>query len=362
MSVWSAKKIITKNGVYENCELILNNNIVTEFKKISDPKFEIIAPMLFDIHINGGYQFHFTSNPNETTVRDIDIASSEHGTWCTLPTIITSPPQNMIKGIKAVKKYISENPQSGVKGIHLEGPFLNIKKKGAHLEKYIVKPNKQLIDSFLEQGTDIIKMWTIAPEVFDEKTLDYLLETKLNISLGHSDATYEEAVNAIQKGSRLATHLYNAMSPLSHRAPGLTGAALTNNNLWNQIILDGHHCHFAAAGIALRQKPEKTILVSDALFLGRKKETFQWENFEASWRDGTYYNSAGTLAGAAISQLDAVKYAVNVVGISDVEAVKMSAINPYVALQIPDDQWDIKMGSKAPFIAFDTSFNFVYKN
>ena len=362
MSVWSAKRIITKNSVFENCEIIVEDKVITELRTVSEPKFEIIAPMLFDIHINGGYQFHFTANPDVDTVRDIDVASRDLGTWCTLPTIITSPPENVIRGIKAVKKYISESPDSGVKGIHLEGPFLNVKKKGAHLEKYIVKPTIKLIDSFLNEGTDIIKMWTIAPEVFDDKTLDYLLSTGINISLGHSDASYEEAENAIQKGSSLITHLYNAMSPFTHRAPGLTGSALTNNNVWNQIILDGLHCHEVAANIALHQKPEKTILVSDALFLGRKKETFQWENFDAVLRDETYYNSAGTLAGAAISQLDAIKYAVQRVGIPPVEAIKMSAVNPYIALQIPDEVWDIKEGSIAPFIAFDTSFNFVYKN
>ena len=362
MSNWSAKKVITANGVIENHEIIISDNTISELRPVDNPQFEIIAPMLFDIHINGGYEYHFTAHPDEATVKDIDRASVDHGTWCTLPTIITSTPENMIKGIKAVKKYMDENPESGVKGIHLEGPFLNPKKKGAHLENYIVKPNKSLIDQFLEAGSDFIKMWTIAPEMFDDDTLQYILDTGIHISLGHSDATFEEACKAIEKGAGLITHLYNAMSPFGHRTPGLTGAALTNKEVWTQIILDGLHCHQAAASVALFQKPKRTILVSDALFLGRRKQSFQWENFDASLKDGTYYNSAGTLAGAAISQLDAVKYAVNMLGISPVDALTMASIHPYLALNIPESDWDIKSGNKACFIAFDTSFNFVYKN
>jgi N-acetylglucosamine-6-phosphate deacetylase len=255
---------------------------------------------------------------------------------------------------------MEKNPNSGVLGIHLEGPFLNPIKKGAHLEAYIIKPTKENIDLLLSEGKDIIKMWTIAPEMFDQTTLDYLISTGVTLSIGHSNATYEEAIQAMDKGIHLVTHLYNAMSPMNHRAPGLVGAALNHPNVTCQIILDGLHCHESAAEIALKIKNDKVILVSDALFLGRKKQSFQWDNFNATLTKGTYYNTDGNLAGSAISQLDAILFAVNNLHISPEKALRMSSVIPLQKLNILDQLWDIKIGHEVGFVGFDGEWGFEY--
>jgi N-acetylglucosamine-6-phosphate deacetylase len=360
MKSWSAKWIISKNTIHRNAEIILDKGVISEIRPCDSPQYEYICPMLFDIHINGGYNFHFTAQPDVQTIADINDASFAFGTFYTLPTIITSPTENILRGVQDVKKYINANPDKGVLGIHIEGAFLNPLKKGAHLEKYISRPTKEIIDTIWEEGRDVIKLWTISPEMFSEDVLDYLLSTGLNLSIGHSNATYEEAMDAMGKGVKLVTHLYNAMSPLTHRAPGLVGAALTSNDIYAQIILDGLHCHPAAASLALQIKKDKSILVSDALFLGRKKQSFQWEAFDARLVNRTYYNKEGNLAGSAISQLDAVKFAISELQTDPLEALKMASINPFMALNIKEEKWDITSGNAVPFIGLDKDMNFSY--
>lgn len=360
MPTYSAKSIISSYRVYKDSEIVVKDNIIISIQPCSEPKYEVICPMLFDIHINGGYQHHFTAEPSLETIEDIAKASHDLGTFYTLPTIITSSLDNMLKGIEAVNRYIQENPNSGILGIHLEGPFLNPKKRGAHLEKYILKPTKAAINTLFEAGGDNIKLWTIAPEVFDEETLDYLLSKNVNLSLGHSDASYEEAQYAMDKGIKLVTHLYNAMSPMNHRAPGLVGAALNNEHAICQIILDGLHCHTKAADLALKMKKGNTIIVSDALFIGRKLKLFQWEEFDASLVNGSYYNTAGALAGSAISQVDAIKFAINQLSINPGDALTMASVLPFKTLSIPDEKWDISIGGHARFVAFDGILDFTF--
>ncbi|HMP28042.1 MAG TPA: N-acetylglucosamine-6-phosphate deacetylase [Saprospiraceae bacterium] len=357
---WSSKWVISKDKIYNNVELIIDKGVIREIKPTRNPEFEYISPMLFDIHINGGYDSHFTALPSIDTLQDINMASFEQGTFYSLPTIITSSIENILEGIRAVKSYIADHPAKGILGIHIEGPFINPIKRGAHLANYIIKPTDSIIDKICNEGSDVIKMWTIAPEVFDQYTLDYIISKGINLSIGHTNANFGEATLAIDKGIKLVTHLYNAMSPLQHRMPGVVGAALSNEKTYNQIILDGLHCHQAAAQIALFGREERTILVSDALFLGRSKQRFVWEEFDAQLINGSYYNSEGNLAGSAISQLDAVKYTISNLKIDPIVALKMACINPYLALEIPSNKWDLYKGQHVPFVAFDKNLNFTY--
>ncbi|NIJ53361.1 N-acetylglucosamine-6-phosphate deacetylase [Dyadobacter arcticus] len=312
-----------------------------------------LAPGLFDSHINGGEKYYFTERADEETIDDIYQASVKSGTAYVLPTLITSPLDNILKGIEATRNYISKNPEAGVPGMHLEGPFLNPIKRGAHLTEYVRKPINSELEEIIRYGKDVIKLITIAPEMFTEDQIQMLLDSGITVSAGHSNATYEEAVKAFSQGIGLVTHLYNAMSAFGHRAPGLVGATFDIASVYAPIIIDGIHCDFGAASVAYKIKKDKLFLISDALFLGEKVTEFKWGEFDAYLKDGRYTNSDGNLAGATISLPDAVRNAVQIVGIPLQEAIEMATIRPATALRLDKQIGNIDIGYPAIFTAFD---------
>ncbi len=324
--------------------------------------FENLAPALFDTHINGGEHRYFTRDADEETLNDIVLSAEKYGTGFVLPALITSSPENIMKGIQAVKDYKAKYPGSGLAGMHLEGPFLNVHKRGAHLEKYIRKPDMGFLREIIAHGRDCIRIITVAPENFTDDLLDLLLESGINVSAGHSNATLQEAQHAFDRGVRLVTHLYNAMSPFTHRAPGLIGASLGDGRVFAPIIPDGTHCDFEALRIAFKCKKEKLFLISDALFQGRKTGSFQWEEFDAFLKNDQYVNSEGNLAGATISLAEGVLIASRELDISLGEALEMATLRPAAALGMDDLLGKVAEGYPARFTVFDnntTSLKFI---
>lgn len=308
-----------------------------------------------DIHINGGSRHHFTGEPEEHTLHDIATSSEALGTAYTLPTLVTSPIENILKGVSVVKNFMQTHPHAGVLGMHLEGPFIHPAKRGAHLREYLLQPTDELISGIAREGSGVITLITIAPELFSDRQIAMLKEAGIVVSAGHSNATYEEAQSAFERGINLVTHLYNAMSGFGHRAPGLAGATFDNGKVYAPIIVDGAHCHFASARIAHRIKKEKLFLISDALFTGDQMTYFKWENFDAYLQDGKYVNSEGNLAGAAICLGDAVRNAVRELGIGVQEAVEMATIRPAQALGLQHRLGKVAPGYPAVFTSFDDS-------
>ncbi|MFN3487899.1 MAG: N-acetylglucosamine-6-phosphate deacetylase, partial [Emticicia sp.] len=306
-----------------------------------------------DTHINGGEKYYFTQHANEETIQDIYESSLQLGTTHVLPTLITSPLENILKGIEATRSFLEKNPHSGVLGMHLEGPFLNLAKRGAHLARYIKNPTDSELEEIIKYGKGIIKLMTIAAENFTPEQIEMLLESGIKISLGHSNATYKQAKSAYNQGITLCTHLFNAMTQMGHREPGVVGATFDSPDVYAPIILDGFHCDYAAARIAYQVKQDKLFLISDALFVGEKVKQVQWEGFDAYLENGQYRNSEGNLAGAAISMADCVKNAVEKVGISLEEAIKMATIRPAKALGMDTKIGQIAEDFPAKFVVFD---------
>ncbi len=326
-------------------------------QKIVDLNQRHIAAGFIDLHINGGEAHYFTQKPDSEAIADIAEASQKTGTFFTAPCLITSPEANILRGVAAIADFKTQNPDAGVVGMHLEGPFLNPKKRGAHLEKYLQKPTDAVLDRLLEASKNHIALITIAPELFTDAQLDRLLDSGITVSVGHSDATFEEADRAFRRGITLCTHLFNAMTQFQHRAPGVVGAVFDHENVFAPIILDGFHCDYAAARVAYKMKKDKLFLVSDALFLGRKVAKFEWENFDATLIDGQYRNQEGNLAGAAISMADAVRNAVHEVGIPLEDAIKMATVRPAQAIGLDDKIGRITEGMPAKFVAFDADLS-----
>jgi N-acetylglucosamine-6-phosphate deacetylase len=357
------KNIIFAETVFTGQEVLRNQVLTIVAGKITAMERAVheagvrkvanLAPGLFDLQINGGEKYHFTERADEETIDDIYQASVRTGTAYVLPTLITSPTENVLKGIEAVKNYREKYPERGVPGMHLEGPFLNPIKRGAHLPAYVRKPTNQELEEIVRYGKDVITLITIAPEMFTPDQLDFLLESGITVSAGHSNATYSESCDAFAKGIHIVTHLYNAMSAFAHRQPGLVGATFDTASVYAPIIIDGVHCDYGAARVAYKIKKDKLLLISDALFLGEKVTSFQWGEFDAYLKDGKYVNSDGNLAGATISMGDAVRNAVQFVGIPLQEAIEMATVRPAKAVGLDQHIGQIAVGRSAVFTTFD---------
>jgi N-acetylglucosamine-6-phosphate deacetylase len=361
-------------NLYTGKELIHNKVVSIEnhtIVSIEESDFPVhiehvlnLAPGFIDCQVNGGAYAHFTKDPTVDTIQDIYKASVKSGTAYVLPTLITSSMDNILIGIEAIKTYQSEYGKLGVLGMHLEGPYISKQKRGAHLLQFIQDPTDEALEEIVAEGKDVIRLMTVAPEKFSSAQLNRLVAAGIKLSAGHSNASYQQAMEGFACGIDTVTHFYNAMSAFMHRAPGLVGATLDSPAVYAPIILDGVHCDYAAARIAYHIKREKLFLISDALFLGKEVTHFQWGEFDATLKNDRYINSDGNLAGATISLGDAVRNAVECVGIPLQEAIEMATIRPAKVLGLDRQIGQIAVGYPAIFTTFNselTSFDVMCK-
>ena len=349
---------IIENGVViiENGKVVsVQNEIPNDVEQI-DLEGNHISAGFIDIQINGGEKLYFSQTPNEETIQDIYDASMKYGTTHVLPCLISSSKETILKGIEAVRAYMNKH-NNGVIGMHLEGPFLNPLRRGAHSIDQVRKPTDEELEEIIQKGKDVIKVITIAPECFTEKQLNRLIESGITISIGHTTISHQEAQPYFAKGIHLVTHLFNAMTQFGHREPGLVGAVFENEEVYAPVILDGAHCDYAAAKIAYKLKQDKFFLISDATFLGRKVANFKWDNFDAHLENGFYRNDEGNLAGATISMTEAVQNAYNHLEVSADEAIKMATTRVAAAIGMQDKIGKIKTGFPAAFVKFNTDLS-----
>lgn len=345
--------VIIKNGIILSVQKEVPHDIPT-----IDLKGKHIAAGFIDIQINGGERFYFSQSPNEETIQDINDSSLKHGTYHTLPCLISSSNETIHQGIEAIRNYIGKY-KNGVLGMHLEGPFLNPLKRGAHSINQVRKPSNTELEEIIRYGKDVIRVITIAPECFTEDQLDMLLESGIVISAGHSNMTYDQAQYYFSKGIKLVTHLFNAMTQFSHREPGLVGASFENESVYTPIILDGVHCNYAAARLAYKLKKDKFFLISDATFLGRKVSNFKWDSFNAHLKNGVYTNDEGNLAGSSISMKEAVQNAYKHLNVTADEAIKMATSRVANAINMKDKIGKIKPGFPASFVQFNDDLSVI---
>jgi N-acetylglucosamine-6-phosphate deacetylase len=352
--------IHTGDEILNNSVVIIENGVILSVQKEIPKEIDVIENLkgshlsagFIDIQINGGEKQYFSQYPTEETIQDIYESSLKYGTTHTLPCLISSSKETILQGIDAIRNYKAKH-NNGVMGMHLEGPFLNPLKRGAHSLNQVRKPTNSELEEIIRYGKDIIKVITIAPECFSEEQLDMLLESGIVISAGHSTMTYKESQYYFSKGINLVTHLFNAMTQFGHREPGLVGATLENEAVYAPIILDGAHCDYAAARLAYKLKKDKFFLISDAAFLGRKVNSFKWENFDAHLENGFYRNDEGNLAGASISMEEAVQNAYKHLNVTIDEAIKMATCRVASAIKMEDKLGKIKPGYPASFVRFN---------
>ena len=294
----------------------------------------LICPGFVDLQINGA--FGIDVGPDPQALQDLARELPRTGTTSFLPTLISSPIERYGEFLEALEK---ASPASGAKilGAHLEGPFLSPARKGAHDPKNLRPLDFGLLEELL--GTGLVRVMTIAPEIAESgKAAGLLRGGGAVASVGHTDATYEEVVRALEAGFTKATHLYNAMSPLIHRAPGAVGAVLDDDRVRAGIIADGIHVHEGALRVAYRQKgAEGLALVTDATeAAGMPPGAYELSGREVRLEDGAVRLPDGTLAGSALTMDRAARNAVALLGVSPQTAVRMATETPADILGMPE--------------------------
>ena len=295
-----------------------------------------------DLQINGGLGLGFP-DLNSTHIPKLDTICDFlwlQGIDEFLPTIVTTSRENIQRSLHTIAQYIKtqKDKQNTAKilGVHLEGPFLNYEKRGAHPAKYLLPLTVTNLKQVLGDYSSIVKIITLAPELdHSGAAINYLLKQNITVSLGHSLATEQQATAAFKQGASMVTHAFNAMPSLHHRQPGLLGAAITNPNVYCGLIADGNHVCPTMLKILLKASNyhRGIFLVSDALApIGLPDGVYPWDEREITVTNGTAQLQDGTLAGTTLSLLTGVKNLVEW-GICDLEsAIAMATESPRMAI------------------------------
>ncbi|MCJ9671952.1 MULTISPECIES: N-acetylglucosamine-6-phosphate deacetylase [unclassified Neorhizobium] len=313
----------------------------------------LIVPGFIDLQVNGGGGVLLNEEPTVAGLRQICAAHAKFGTTSLLPTLITDTYEITSRAVEAGKQAKAEGIP-GFLGLHLEGPHLSIARKGAHDPNLIRPMEEKDIELMLScKGVFDAMMITIAPENVTVEQAARLAQAGFMVSLGHTDTTYESARAYAEAGVRTVTHLFNAMSPLGHRQPGVVGAALDIGSLYVGIIADGIHVHPAAMGVALRAKngPGKIFIVTDAMStIGTDMKSFTLNGREILRKDGRLTLADGTLAGADIDMISSVRFAHEALDLPIEEALRMASAYPAEAAYVADRKGALKPGFDADFV------------
>ena len=312
----------------------------------------VLAPGFIDCQVNGGGGVLFNDQPTVETIATIAHAHRRFGTTGLLPTLISDDFDTMRAAAGAVRCAIADGVP-GVLGIHMEGPFLSSQRKGIHDPAFFRLPDERDFGLF---GTSAGKLLlTLAPEQIAPAVVRLLVQFGAIVAAGHSAATYEQTRAALSAGLRGFTHLYNAMSPLTSRAPGVVGAALEDRASWCGIIVDGYHVHPAAARVARAAKPRgKIFLVTDAMPpVGASHDTFVLNGETITCRNGLCTNAQGVLAGSALDMASAVRNTVQMLQVPLDEALRMASTYPADFLGMPE-RGRIAPGAHADLVLLDS--------
>jgi N-acetylglucosamine-6-phosphate deacetylase len=322
------------------------------------PASAILAPGFIDVQVNGGGGVLLNDQPTEAGVRRIVEAHRRAGTTGCLPTLITDRSE-VIEQLAAAARDCLRIP--GVLGFHLEGPALNRSRKGIHPEAEIRVPDRRDLAAMKSFGGCGRSVVTLAPECVPASMIDELTGAGLRIAAGHSDATAADIGQAVDRGVSGVTHLFNAMSQLTAREPGLVGAALEDDRLFAGIICDGIHVDRTGLRVAFRCKGrDRLMLVTDAMPLaGTDDRQFILQGRRITLHENRLTGPDGTLAGAHLTMIEAVRNAVALLGIPLADALIMASRTPAAFLGLESELGRIAPGYRADLVAFDPSFDVV---
>lgn len=320
----------------------------------------VIAPGFIDLQVNGGGGAFFT---NSTTVDAVVTMLNGHrptGTTSMMPTLVSDTAEVHQAGVNAVSEAIAQGHQ-GILGVHVEGPFFDMARRGAHNARYIRTMEQSDIDWLIaahRKHPDMKVILTLAPEHAQPGQIQQLTDAGITVCAGHTDAHYDDVVRGLNEGLSGFTHLYNAMRPATGREPGVVGAALEDQKSWCGIIIDTYHVHAASARIAYNAKPRgKVYLVTDSMStVGSAEKSFQMYGETIYEKDGCLVNAEGRLAGSAIGMIDAVRLNTTWVGIELAESLRMASLYPAQFMQVDTYLGRIREGYRADLVHFTDDY------
>jgi len=359
--------IATPDGLVDRHALLIEDGRIADLVGDDDPRLKdaqcrdlgglLLLPGFIDTQVNGGGGVLFNDEPTVATIRRMGAAHRKFGTTGFLPTLISDDLSVVERAIDAVAAAVREGVP-GVLGIHLEGPFLSPARKGVHnAEKF-----RQIDTRALELLTSLKNaktLVTLAPEMTTPEMIGKLTEAGVIVAAGHTNASYDDIIQAYAHGLTGFTHLFNAMSPLTGREPGVVGAALSNPDSYCGIIVDARHVHPQTLKLALRCKPhDRFMLVTDGLAnVGTNEDSFKLLNATIRIKDGVYVDENGTLAGSALDMRQAVRNAMTYLGVDLSDALSMASAAPAHFLGLGHAYGAIAKGFRASFVVADDDLN-----
>lgn len=363
-------RIYTGHDVLDDHAIVVANGLIERICPLADLPAgieqrnlggAIIAPGFIDVQLNGCGGVQFNDTAEAVSVETLEImqkANEKSGCTSYLPTLITTSDDLMKQGVAVMRDYLSNHPHQAL-GLHLEGPWLNIVKKGTHNPSFVRKPDAALVD-YLCQNADVITKITLAPEIVAPETIRQLTDAGIVVSAGHSNATFAEAKTGFRAGIRFATHLFNAMPYISGREPGLVGAIFDEPDLYCGIIVDGLHVDYANVRNAKRIKGDKLCLVTDATApAGANIEEFIFAGKTIYYRNGLCVDENGTLSGSALTMIEGVRNLVQHVNVSLDEALRMASLYPARAMGVDKHLGTIEPGKVANLTAFTHDYKII---
>jgi N-acetylglucosamine-6-phosphate deacetylase len=360
-------RIATRDGMLDRHAVLIEDGWIADIVGADDPHVKqaqchdlggsLLLPGFIDTQVNGGGGVLLNDEPTVETIRRMGAAHRKFGTTGFLPTLISDDLSVMERAIGAVAAAVRDGVP-GVLGIHLEGPFLSLARKGVHNAEKFRQIDARALD-LLTSLKGAKTLVTLAPEMTTPEMISKLTKAGVIVAAGHTNATYDDIVQAYGHGLTGFTHLFNAMSPLTGREPGVVGAALSNPDSYCGIIVDARHVHPETLKLALRCKPhDRFMLVTDGLAnVGTNEDTFKLLNATIRIRNGVYFDENGTLAGSALDMGQAVRNAITYLDVSLSEALTMASAAPARFLGLDNQYGAIAKGLRANFVVADEALN-----
>ncbi|MES2327414.1 MAG: N-acetylglucosamine-6-phosphate deacetylase [Pseudomonadota bacterium] len=337
---------------------ILPQDEVPAGAELYDLQGNTLVPGFIDTQVNGGGDRLFNDDPSVETIAAIGSAHRRFGTTGFLPTLISDDAGKIAAALDATRMAIAAGVP-GVLGVHIEGPFLNPDKKGIH-DATKLRPISDSDIELMTSGSGGKTVVTLAPESVPADAIRRLVSAGVIVCAGHTQASADQMAEALRNGLRGFTHLFNAMSQLGAREPGVVGAALYDEDSWCGIIVDGHHVDPRVLKIALRASPHRRfMLVSDAMPSVGGRKSFMLNGEEISAIGGKCVNANGTLAGSDLDMVTAVRNATTMLGLTLADAVALAAANPAAFLGLDHELGQIAPGYRANLVLLDAGLNVV---
>ena len=360
-------RVLGDDGLVDGRCVLLDGERILDVVAESDPRCQsaerrdlggkLLLPGFIDSQVNGGGGVLFNDAPSVDAIRAIGAAHRRFGTTGFLPTLISDDLDVVARAIAAVQGAL-EAGVPGVLGIHIEGPFLNVARKGVHDPAKLreLEPSAVGLLTSLQGGRTLV---TLAPEMTTPEIIAALVKAGVVVSAGHTNATYAEISVALRHGLTGFTHLFNAMSQLTGREPGVVGAALDDRNSWCGIIVDGEHADPVVLRIALRCKPhDRFMLVTDAMpGVGTNSTSFNLQGRRITVTGLVCVDEDGRLAGSNIDMASCVRNAMKLLHLSLPEAVRMASRNPAEFLGLAHELGHIRAGYRANLVLADHELN-----